>query len=150
MPRLLRAAIIAIMQSIFIDKESKPGGKDLLAALGNAHDLWLDLADFTKKNYPAAFEEWKFTGAKYGWNYRISDKKRVLIYLLPRNKFFKAAFVFGQKATGEILRSNISIGIKTELKNAKIYAEGRGIRIEVKDNSIMNDLKELIKIKISN
>ena len=37
----------------------------------------------------------------------------------------------------------------TELKNAKVYAEGRGIRLDVKDQSTLKDLKKLISIKIS-
>lgn len=138
------------MQSIFRNKESKPARENLAEAFGCTHCLWQALVDFTKKAFPTAFEEWKFTNAKYGWSYRISDKKRVLIYLLPRDKFFKAAFVFGQKATDEIYESNVSGVIKSELRNAKVYAEGRGIRIEEKDESAMNDLRELIKIKISN
>lgn len=65
-----------------------------------------------------------------------------MIYLLPRDGFFKIAFVFGQKAVDEILKSNITESIKTELKNAKVYAEGRGIRIEVREGSLLNDLKK--------
>jgi Protein of unknown function (DUF3788) len=70
-------------------------------------------------------------------------------YSPPQEKFFKASLVFGQKATTEILQSKISENIKEELRNAKVYAEGRGLRIDVKNKSIFTDLKELIKIKIS-
>ncbi|HET6765762.1 MAG TPA: DUF3788 family protein, partial [Chitinophagaceae bacterium] len=77
-------------------------------------------------------------------------KKRALIYLLPRDGFFKAAFVFGPKATDIILKSTISENIKEEIKAAKVYAEGRGIRIEVRNKKILNDLKKLIMIKIGN
>jgi hypothetical protein len=58
------------------------------------------------------------------------------------------AFVFGQKATDKILNSTISDEIKDELCLAKVYAEGRGIRLEVKDNTTLNDIMEMIKIKI--
>ncbi|HJY12820.1 MAG TPA: DUF3788 family protein, partial [Flavobacterium sp.] len=63
-------------------------------------------------------------------------------------KFFKAAFVFGQKATEKILESNISDKIKAGLLAAKAYTEGRGIRIEVRDRSNFKDIEKLIKIKI--
>lgn len=138
------------MRSIFTDKEKKPGLADLKKALGPTYNTWQNLADFTNSSCKNAKEEWKFSGEKYGWSFRISDKKRVLIYLLPRDRFFKAGFVFGQKATDEILKSKIRESLKTEIKNAKVYAEGRGIRIEVKDNSLVDDLKKLIDIKISN
>jgi len=66
-----------------------------------------------------------------------------------REKFFKAAFVFGQKATEKILESTISDSIKTELIAAKAYAEGRGIRIEVRDQLHCKDIEKLIEIKIA-
>jgi len=58
--------------------------------------------------------------------------------------------VFGQKATDAVLESDISSGIITELEKAKKYAEGRGIQIEVKNDSILPDIKQLIEIKLKN
>lgn len=104
---------------------------------------------FTKSSYPKAFKEWKYSGVKYSWGFRVCDQKRVIIYLLPRDHYFKIAFVFGQKATDIILQSNVSQAIKDELRAAKVYAEGRGIRIDVKDDSDMKDFLTLITIKIS-
>ena len=137
------------MKSVFTNHRHKPTEEELKSALGDTFDIWEELVKFTEKQNLHATEEWKFAGEKYGWSFRISDKKRVLIYLLPRDKFFKAAFVFGQKATDAIMEGNISENIKVELKSAKKYAEGRGIRIEVKDRTYLDDLKELIAIKIS-
>lgn len=137
------------MKSIFTDKEKIPEEADLKKAIGNSYSSWKVLADFTHQSYAAATESWNFQGEKYGWNFRISDKRRVLIYLLPRDGFFKAAFVFGQKATDEILKSPVSDEIKTELQQAKVYAEGRGIRLIVKNKTMLNDLKKLISIKIA-
>lgn len=138
------------MKSIFIDKKNKPAAKDLQQALGDTFKIWEAIAAFAKKAYPGAVETWNFPGEKYGWSFRVSDKRRVLVYLLPRDKFFKVAFVFGQKATDEILKSDIDESIKTELENAKVYAEGRGIRIDVKNKQVLSDIKKLIRIKISN
>jgi hypothetical protein len=72
----------------------------------------------------------------------------VIIYLLPRDKFFKVAFVFGQKATDAILESHIADAIKNELQATKVYAEGRGIRIDIKDPKATEDILKLIAIKI--
>jgi hypothetical protein len=138
------------MKSVFMDKGSMPTDEDLKRALGKLFDVWVELVDYTEKVYSGAAEEWKYGGEKYGWSFRISDKKRVLIYLLPRAKFFKVAFVFGQKATDAILKSNISESIVNELKAAKVYAEGRGIRIDVKDGGCVEDLKKLVDIKVGN
>lgn len=71
----------------------------------------------------------------------MKDKKRAIIYFLPRDGFFKAAFVFGRKAPDKILSENISEDIKNDLKNARVYMEGRGIQIEIKDNTPISDAK---------
>jgi len=137
------------MKSAFNDKTKMPDSTQLKKELGSLFSVWKLLVDFTKNSFPGAKEGWHYAGDKYGWSYRVSDPKRVLVYLLPQDKFFKISFVFGKKATEEILRSDISERIKQELKAAKVYAEGRGIRIDVSDKSQLNDLKKLISAKIA-
>ena len=136
------------MKSIFTNKAETPSKSQLQKALGKTYDYWQIFAEHTQKLYPEAIGEWHFASEKFGWSFRIKDKKRVIIYLLPRDKFFKVAFVFGQKATDEIMNSTISETIKAELQEAKVYAEGRGIRIEIKDDQLLNDILSLIEIKI--
>ncbi len=138
------------MKSIFTDKSKQPTQKDLEIALSNTFGIWQAIIDFTKKQYPETNEEWNFSGEKFGWSFRLKDKKRIIIYLLPRDRFFKVAFVFGEKATDKILGDSISENIKSELNAAKKYAEGRGIRIEITDSSLMKDIEKLIEIKASN
>ncbi len=137
------------MQSIFTDKAKQPTDKDLEKALGSTYPLWQSLTAFTHDAYPGARENWNFPGAKYGWSFRISGKKRVLLYLLPRDGYFKAALVFGPKAYEAILNSDIADSIKEELRNTKVYAEGRGIRIVVRNKKVLKDIEKLITIKIS-
>lgn len=137
------------MKSIFTDKKTEPGEAQLKSALGQTHSHWKSLEKTVLKEKPDAAGKWYFSGDKYGWSYRISDTKRVLIYLLPRDKFFKVAFVFGAKAYDKIMISSVASSIKTELKNAKAYAEGRGIRIEIKNTDLLQDIAELIHIKIT-
>ncbi|MBL8015898.1 MAG: DUF3788 family protein, partial [Ignavibacteria bacterium] len=72
-------------RSPFTDKNSEPGPTDLKPVLKNTAKLWQHLEKYTVAAYHAAIGKWNYPGEKYGWSYRISDKKRVLIYLLPRN-----------------------------------------------------------------
>lgn len=133
-----------------MDKGKKPGEAELKSALSKTFPCWKTIEEFTLKAEPSAKGDWHFSGAKFGWSFRISDKKRVIIYLLPRDKFFKCAFVFGGKAYEAVMASDASDEIKNELKAAKPYAEGRGIRIEVKSKTILSDIKKLVKIKVGN
>jgi hypothetical protein len=136
------------MQSIFTDKNKPPSNKDLKEALGDTFQLWQSIKDYVFSKYPKGVEEWSCS--KYGWSYRIKDKKRTILYFLPRDQFFKLAFVFGQKATDQILNSQISNAIKTELDAAKVYAEGRGIRIDIINKNNNKDIQEIIDIKLAN
>ena len=134
---------------IFIDKTNKPEQKDLITALGKTYNLWQDIINLVYLKYPNAVSEWNFPGQKYGWSFKIKDKKRAIIYLLPRDKRFMVAFNFGQKAFEKIMGSNISEEIKQSLESAKVYAEGRGIRIEVKNQKPLKDISQLIDIKLA-
>ncbi|MDR1223396.1 MAG: DUF3788 domain-containing protein [Tannerella sp.] len=137
------------MKSVFTDKESVPDDESLKVSLGTTYEFWQTFVDYVPSVYPKSVEEWSFSKSG-GWSFRIKDSRRAIIYLLPRDGFFKAAFVFGQKAADEVFKSEVAIAIKTELESAKAYAEGRGIRIEVKDGKIINDIKNLINIKLEN
>jgi hypothetical protein len=136
--------------SIFMDLTKTPETVDLEIPLGSTFGIWKEIRDFVFLKYPSAVEEWHISVKKYGWGFRIKDKKRAIIYLSPRMGFFRVAMVFGQKATDQILNSEISADIKDELKNSKVYVEGRVIRIEVRDASNLTDIKKLVEIKIAN
>ncbi len=92
-------------------------------------------------------EEWNYS--RSGWNCRIKGKKSVIVYLMPGNVHFKASFVLGAKATTDALNSNIAESIKKLISEAKVYAEGRGVRIEVTSNQIAANIETLIDIKLS-
>ncbi len=136
--------------SIFTDKSIIPNNEDLVAHLGATYTLWNQIIEFVYQQYPNGKEDWNFPGKNYGWSFRIKDKKRAIIYFLPRENYFKVAFVFGQKALDQILETNIADSIKNDLLSAKKYAEGRGIRIDVKNENVIPDIQNLIEIKLAN
>lgn len=137
------------MQSIFLDKNQEPTAADLQNGIGTTFPIWKEIETFLLEEYSKLESKWHFTSAKMGWSFRMSDSKRVLVYLLPRDQYFKVAMVFGQKATDAVLESSISETIKSELKAAKVYAEGRGIRIDIQNDNLLEDIKKLIQIKLS-
>jgi len=135
--------------SIFSNKSVVPDDEMLISAIGSSKSIWDDISEFVHIQYPAAISEWKYPGQKYGWSFRLKDKKRVIIYLLPREGSFLVAFMFGEKAYRQIMESAVSQDIKQGLSEAKVYAEGRGIRLEANSGSI-EDIKTLIRIKLEN
>jgi hypothetical protein len=136
-------------QSIFMDKSAEPTNKDLKSALGEDYALWNEIRDRVIQLVPDGVEEWNFPGKKYGWSFRIKDKRRAIVYLLPREEEFMVAFVFGQKAYDAIMQSDIAEQIKSDLTSARVYVEGRGIRISVADRSKLGDIFKLIDHKLA-
>lgn len=133
-----------------MDLTKTPVSTDLIVPLGKLFGVWNEIRDFVFEKYPTAVEEWHVSVKKYGWGFRIKDKKRAIIYLLPRKSFFEVVMVFGQKATDQILSSDISDFVKEELMKSKVYMEGRVVRLEIKDNSFLGDIRKLVEFKIAN
>lgn len=138
------------MESIFMEKDQMPSDQDLIDALGSSFKTWMELKNYLNTILDKPSEEWNYPGKKYGWSFRMKSKKRNIIYFLPRKNYFKVALIFGAKATDKVMQSDVSEIIKTELRNARVYAEGRGIRIDITDSNKMNDIKTLIQIKLEN
>lgn len=135
--------------SIFNDKSLIPGNDDLSRVIMNTYAFWDDIKKYVYDNFPDVSEEWNYSGKNYGWGFRLRDKKRVIVYMIPCQVFFKVGLVYGEKATNEALSSTISKEIKSIIENAKVYGEGRGFRIDVTSEDIMEDIKKLLMIKLS-
>ena len=67
---------------------------------------------------------------------------------MPCDKYFKVAFTFGDKASDLIFNSELPDSIKTDLFEAKKYAEGRTIQIEVKTENNLDNILEMTRIKL--
>jgi hypothetical protein len=134
--------------SYFTDKTEAPDLENLSIVLGKQFDAWTKIREhvFNSSEFPVK-EEWNFS--KYGWNCRLKGKKSVIIYLMPCKGCFNASFVFGEKATNTALESDISNDIKNVIREARVYAEGRGFRIKVTASAMISDIRKLIDIKLS-
>ena len=138
------------MESAFMDKSVTPDTEKLANTLNDTYPIWSNLKDFLYDKLSNPGEEWNYPGKKYGWSFRVKSGKRNIIYFLPRVSYFQVAFVFGKHAYESVLGSDINDGIKKDLQEARVYAEGRGVRIDVKNSEILNDVKKLVKIKVDN
>lgn len=133
--------------SIFTDKNQLPTRADIKQVLGKSYARWQELVNYILEQHPAAREEWNYS--KAGWNCRVKDSKRVIVYLMACDGFFRASFVLGARATTVILDSDISEDIKATITAAKVYAEGRGVRIEVKNKKTLQSVIKIAQVKLT-
>lgn len=137
-------------EKIFTDKLKLPLEYELKNILGARYKFWIDLIKFVDSNFGTPTTEWKFYGKKSGWVQKLFLKKRNLLFFIPYNKFFRIGMVFGDIAVAEIVKSGLPKEIIEEIQNTKKYAEGRGLRIDVKDKKNLEIVKKLIQIKVMN
>lgn len=136
--------------SVFDDKNKKPNDKMLKKALGKTYKLWEEIKKHLSEEYGELTENWKFYNQKSGWLLKTLKKKRNLFFFIPVKGFFKITFIFGDKAVRSVMESGLPDSIKTTLKNARKYMEGRGLQIEVGSAKEVEIVKKLIEIKINN
>jgi len=136
--------------SVFEDKATMPDDKMLAKALGKSNRLWQEIKKHLKAEYGELIEEWKFYGRKSGWVLKTLRKKRNLFFFIPLEGSFQVSFVFGEKAVVAVQKSGLPQELITELKNARKYAEGRGLRIDVKNSADVEHVKKLVEIKVNN
>src|SRR3989339_714231 len=136
--------------NIFTDKLHKPTEQDLSEKLGSSYKLWEEIKNSLNDEYGKLVEERKYYGQKYGWSLKLFYKKRNLFFFTVYEKHFRMGFTFGDKAVSAITESDLPDKIIEELKSAKKYVEGRGLRIEVKKRSDVKNIIKLVGFKINN
>jgi hypothetical protein len=135
--------------SLFDDKSKQPTKQMLTKTLGKHYQLWKNIAEHVVEKYPKAMEEWKYYSVKYGWSFRLKDKKRNIIYMTPSDGCIMAGFMFGDKGVDAVQKSSVPQSIKDELRNAKKYVEGRCIRLQVGNKTDVANIKTLVDIKLA-
>lgn len=136
--------------SILDDKSIIPDDGQVKDVLGKTFQYWTAIKKYFEEKNISVQEEWKFWGQKYGWSMRLKHKKRNILYFIPSEGYFMAAFVFGDKAVAAAENSTLPESILNMIRSARKYAEGRGFRFEVRGQEDVENVKKLIEIKMAN
>ena len=136
--------------SAFDDKSKKPQASDLKRTLSRTSTHWDNLITHIVSEYPPLDETWSFSGANWGWSPRLKQKKRTVLYMTPCRGYFLVGFALGEKAVKAALGSTLPDSVLTIIDGAKKYAEGRAIRIEIRNKKDLENAKKLSSIKMVN
>jgi hypothetical protein len=139
-----------MVPNAFIGRKEKPLEKDLAGALGPAKPLWDRLVAGLAAELDVVDQEWKSYSPKAGWSLRLIRLKRVVVYLSPSRGSFIASFALGDRAVQTALGSELPPAVLKTIKEAKRYAEGTGVRFEVKKPGDVDIIKKLAAIKVKN
>ena len=135
--------------SVFDDKARQPTEADLARALKGSFDFWNDLKERIAARFTPLSFEWGFAGKAYGWGLRLKHRKRAVLYMTPCEGYFLASFALGEKAVQAAHGSDLPTSVLNLIDGAKKYAEGRGVRLEVRNAKDVRHVEKLAAIKMS-
>jgi uncharacterized protein DUF3788 len=140
----------SVNTNVFAGQAEQPTEKQLAAALGDCHELWRDLVTGLRDELAIDTAEWHTSSLKLGWSLRLQRKKRNIVYLGPRDGYFLASFILGDKAIASARKSGLDSHVLKMISESKRYPEGTAVRIEVRSESDLRTVKKIAKIKIEN
>ena len=138
-----------MLPNAFIGKPKQPTAAELTAALGPARALWDQLLVGLAGEHNLTVQEWNSYSRKAGWSLRLKLKDRNILYLTPCRRCFFVSFALGDKAVAAARQSRLPQSVIKTINEAKRYAEGTGIRMEMKKPKDIEIAKQLAAIKLA-
>jgi hypothetical protein len=133
--------------NVFLDKARAPTPAQIAKTLRVRAKYWNEL-----KAHVAApvVEEWKYYGKTIGWTMKLLLGKRNLCFVTASDGYFIVSFILGDRAVEAATVSRLPVELVRQLVDARKYAEGRGIRIDVKSRRALENAKILLDVKQAN
>ena len=136
--------------SALLDKLHRPDAAAVASVLGPAAAArWAALIEQLDGAFGPLTPEWKHSGARHGWSLRLRRNGRNLVYLIPGDRRFLVALVFGDRAVQAIRASDVPDEVKALIEAAPPYVEGRGIRLEVRRREDLALVARLVAFKLA-
>lgn len=135
--------------SVFNDKSRPPQDDELRATLGSTFVFWNELKRLIASKFTPMSIEWGFASKKTGWGLRLKQEKRTILYMTPCKGYFMASFALCEKAVKAAHESNLAVSVLKVIDTAK-YAEGRGVRLEVRSAEDICNVEKVAAIKMAN
>lgn len=112
---------------------------------------WEDLCSFIEENYKSAPSiEYSGCSMRNGWNVKYRKGSRAICTLYPAEGYFTCMVSVGRKEAGEaeLLLTSCTPYVQKLYADTKLYNGGRWLMIDVKDNEILEDVKDLISVRM--
>jgi hypothetical protein len=136
--------------SAFDDKSAPPRDDELAKVLGRTSGHWDKLRAAIAARFEPLTETWKFSGKQWGWTLQLKQKKRAVLYMTPRRRYFAVGFALGEKAVKAARQSGVPAAVLKIIDDAPKYAEGRGVRLEVRTKKDVDIVEQIAAIKMAN
>jgi len=133
---------------VFNQKECRPEGSEISAAVGPALEAWNELSQWMKESLSAQQDLKYMYGKKYGWARRFQIRSSLLTALYPTQNGFTAQVILNHAALEQVARLKFGVSVKQAINRAHPYAEGKWLFIPVASERDAEDVKRLLRLKI--
>jgi hypothetical protein len=134
---------------VLTNKNQFPTDEVVFSHIGESKLCWEELFNYTRTNYPEFSEQWRYYNDGKNWLLKVVKKSKTVFWVSVTNGSFRTTFYFGDKAETSVLESSISEDLKDSFKNGKRYGKIRGITAEIKAETDLKNVHELIRVKLS-
>ena len=124
-------------------KPAPPTDPELRKTLGSSY---IALQRFIARNEDLR-PEWKFYGARLGWSLKLFRGKRNLCFISPHDRHWTLGFALGARAVDAALESDLPDPVKQQIRDSRQYAEGRGVRLTIRNTKDLPPAQSLLDIK---
>lgn len=128
-----------------------PSFQDITEFIGIGAPIWAELLNYLEKAYQVQPRmTYSKCSAQPGWNLKYQKSGKSLCTLYPMAGFFIALVVVGAKEQleAEIALGTFSAYTRELYHKTAPFNGGRWLMIEVKDESVLEDVKTLMAIRV--
>ncbi|OXS25771.1 MAG: hypothetical protein BI182_04010 [Acetobacterium sp. MES1] len=135
--------------SLSFEQDHEPTLAEMINFVNNP--LWVDLQSFIETTYHIQpVMNYSRCSAQRGWNLKYRKSSKSLCVLYPMDGYFIALVVIGNKELNEMeaYLPQASPEIQALFKRTPFAAGGRWLMIPVTSERILDDVKNLIQIRV--
>jgi Protein of unknown function (DUF3788) len=137
------------MPSAFLDKTSPPSERELKRVLGKSAALWKELLDGLVAAHAPLETSWSWSGKSHGWLLKLQRRGKTLCYLIPCPGFLVASFALREPAHAAALAEAFPPAVRCALEEARSFAEGRAVRLELRAAKDLAAVRRLVVLKLA-
>lgn len=133
------------------DNNTMPSFQDMEGYLNQGAPLWRELFSYIEKTYQVQPKmTYSKCAAQPGWNIKYQKSGKSLCTLYPMNGYFIALVVIGikEETEAELVLETFTPYVAELYRRTPFSCGGRWLMIEVKDRTVLNDVKHLIGMRV--
>ncbi|WP_069998184.1 DUF3788 domain-containing protein [Cellulosilyticum sp. I15G10I2] len=130
---------------------NQPSYGDIKKFIGEDEPLWSELLTYIDSTYQIQPKmSYSKCSAQPGWNVKYQKSSKSLCTLYPMDGYFIALVVVGTKEENavEMALGAFTPYVQNLYRKTSFSCGGRWLMIEVKDKSVLDDIKRLIAIRV--